>query len=268
MCAFTVMIVSASVRAEQVKVKVENLNSVGGVYLAPTWVGFHDGSYDVFDVGVQATAGLKRLAEDGAPDILGPEFAAAEPGGLSGVITDPSGVAAPPVFDPGHADSMTFDVNPTTQRYFSFAAMVVPSNDAFTSKDDPIALFDAGGNFLGPIVITLTGNDIWDAGSEQNTEMDAAFINQVSAGDGIDTTDGVSLHPGYIGSERNPGGTPIILGHLNASGNVTDSVLGDFTRDNGTVPQFRITITPEPASAALVCGLVPWLVMRRRRSCA
>ena len=34
-------------QALQVKVTIENLAPVNGVYLTPLWVGFHDGSFDI-----------------------------------------------------------------------------------------------------------------------------------------------------------------------------------------------------------------------------
>ena len=36
-----------------------------GVFLTPVWLGFHDGTFDLFSSGESASASLERLAEDG-----------------------------------------------------------------------------------------------------------------------------------------------------------------------------------------------------------
>ncbi len=79
--------------------------------------------------------------------------------------------------------------------------MVIPSNDAFIANDDPLAheVFDAAGNFTGPITLTVLCSCVLDAGTEDNTEMQAAFINQTGNNMGTTTIGGViSLHPGFI----------------------------------------------------------------------
>jgi hypothetical protein len=126
----------------------------------------------------------------------------------------------------------------------TFASMVVPSNDAFIGNHDPwaIELFDAAGNFKGKQVITVPGSMVWDAGTELNTEMDAAFINQTGPNTGVTTACPVLPHPGYVNSHANPGGDPIILGGTNAAGTSIDPAGADFTRPYAVIA--RITIEP------------------------
>ena len=50
--------------AVEVTVSIENLAPRNVNFLTPVWVGFHDGSFDSYDVGVAATPGLERIAED------------------------------------------------------------------------------------------------------------------------------------------------------------------------------------------------------------
>ena len=83
--------------------------------------------------------------------------------------------------------------------FFSFATMVIPSNDAFlASGDDPMAieLFDADGNIIGPVEIIQTGAQVLDAGTEVNTEADAPLLDQ--------TTPNTGLTEGGVVSSINP----------------------------------------------------------------
>ena len=58
-------LLAAQTQAVEVQVKVENLSPQGGLYFTPLWVGFHDGSFDVYDRGAAASVGVERFAEDG-----------------------------------------------------------------------------------------------------------------------------------------------------------------------------------------------------------
>jgi len=262
--------ISAAARGADLQVKIENLSTTGGLFLTPFWVGFHNGGFDLYDAGSAASAGLERLAEDGDAATLRAEFAIADSAGQDGVIIAPEGFADAPVFDPQDMASMSFSLNTATQRYFSFAAMVIPSNDAFIANGDPIAyeLFDASGNFRGPIMIDVMGSMVLDAGTEDNTEMEAAFLNQTGPNQGTATVGGVvGTHPGFIGSLGNPGGSPLILGATSPAGFTFDSTLADFTRPAAQIARITITAIPEPAAATLglVAAMGSLIVGRRRR---
>jgi hypothetical protein len=243
---FSLVIGAAPLQAQDdvnVIVKIESLVPENGVYFSPVWVAFHDGSFDLFDVGSLASEGIERIAEDGNVSVLQEDFAAVTgKTGVEGVITSPSGFEALPVFDPGESATAEFTLTPGDNRYMSFASMVVPSNDAFMGNHNPwaIELFDAAGNFKGKQIITIPGSMVWDAGTELNTEMDAAFINQTAPNTGVTTASPILPHPGYIGSYANPGGDPIILGGINAAGKLIDPAGSDFTLPYAVVA--RITI--------------------------
>ena len=49
----------------KLRVTVENLAPKQGIGLAPFWIAFHDGSFDVFNEGEAASSALEFLAEDG-----------------------------------------------------------------------------------------------------------------------------------------------------------------------------------------------------------
>ena len=230
-----------SSHAFEVQVKVDNLSPEGGLYFTPVWVGFHDGSFDLYDNGAAASEALERFAEDGDFSTLMTDFATT--GGQDSIIFNPEGFAGAPVFDPGQSSVEIFDLNPQSDRYFSYGAMLLPSNDAFVANGNPIAhpLFDDGGNFIGPISFVVYGSQVLDAGTEANTEMAAAFLNQSAPNTGTSTNDVVASHPGFNGSVGNPAGSPInILGNTVPPGTTIDPTVGDFTR--GLVPLMRITV--------------------------
>jgi hypothetical protein len=72
---------------------------------------------------------------------------------------------------------MSFTVDPSVNSFFTFGAMVVPSNDFFIGNDSPTRyrLFDAAGNLLITSILQ-TSTQIWDAGSEVFDPAAAAFV--------------------------------------------------------------------------------------------
>ncbi len=215
-----------------IRVNVTNLAPSGGLFNTPLWVAFHNGEFDIYNTGDAASPGLERLAEDGDTSLISSEFITAAAAGFDATITDPSGFAGAPVFDPGSKTQVVYTLNPGSQRYFSYATMLIPSNDAFVANGDPLAhqLFDENGAFNGPVNIQIIGADVLDAGTEVNTETDAAFLNQGSPNSGATENGLVDIHPGFNGSFDNPNGSPQnILGGTSAAGTVIDPQLGDFS---------------------------------------
>jgi len=237
-------VVPLQAHARNITVTVENLSPAGGVYFTPVWVGFHDGSFDLFDPGGLVSEGVERFAEDGDGAVLRMDFAvmAGAAGGMDDLITAPEGFAGAPVFDPGDAGSIQVEVDSQTNRYLSFMSMVIPSNDAFMGNHNPraIELFDAAGEFNGKQIITVLGSMVWDAGTELNTEMDAAFINQTAPDTGESTHCPVALHPGYLGSHANAGSESLILGGTGPADIQFDATAADFSLPYAVVA--RITI--------------------------
>ena len=139
---------SVQAHAFEVKVKVENLSPTGGLYFTPVWVGFHDGSFDLFDLDAAASVAVERFAEDGDFADLISDFASTT--GQNAVILNPEGFAGAPIFDPGLASYETFDLDPINNKYFSYGAMILPSNDAFVANDVPTShqLFNDAGEFF------------------------------------------------------------------------------------------------------------------------
>lgn len=242
----------ANASATQVQVTVENLTPSGGLYFTPVWVGFHDGNFDTFNVGESASPSLEALAEEGNSSGI-------VSGGQDGVVLAPAGFAGAPVFDPLDSASLILDLDPMSNRYFSFASMVIPSNDAFIGNDDPMAyqIFDMTGVFTGPLDILVLGTDIWDAGTEVNDGQGAAFL--ALGGTSSDEMGLVSIHPGF------PYGP--ISGGLTAAGTIIDAMDGEFTASGYQIARIRINQVPEPqifAMFGLGLGLMTFVGRRRR----
>jgi hypothetical protein len=242
------LIITAPLQAQtqEIIVTVENLAPAGGFYFTPVWVGLHNGSFDLLDLGGLASEGVERFAEDGDASVLQAEFetAVGETGGINTLITAPDGFAGAPVFDPGDVAGIHLTVDSKDNSCLSFMSMIIPSNDAFIGNHNPkaIELFDAAGKFKGKQIITILGSMIWDAGTELNNEMDAAFINQAEPNTGVPTMCPVLPHPGYLGSYANPGSDPIILGGTGHADILFDPVAADFSLPYTVVA--RITIEP------------------------
>lgn len=250
---------TGAAEAAQVKVTIQNISATGGLNLSPLWVSFGNGTFDVFNAGAAATPGLKPLAELGDPSGLAARQASTDPGAVTGLIpvVGSSGLAQ---IEPGESGSVVLNVNPATNRFFNFAAMVVPSNDAFTSLDNALAVFDSSGRFLGDKTLTLTGNDVWDAGTEVNQLFGSAFIVGQNAMLGDAESASVMLHPGFgtFDGQSEPNGHTF---------NAADANVG--ARGGFSFARITISEVPEPASwlvmlAAL--GIAAGFLLRRSRA--
>ncbi len=285
-----------SSEALQVNVTIDNVGPVGGVGITPVWVGFHSGSFDSYNGGLAALEGLERLAEDGDTSLLSAQFndfdaaqggyTYVQPNGpgtaddvsalvrtgdlrdvyrVDGTIGSPSG---PPPLLPGESASASFDIMiDGSNEYFSYASMVLPSNDFFVANGNPLAhslasLYDGEGEIS---FLIGTPGSVNDAGTEAE---DAA----TSAANGLFGLPGGQTGPNQGADDPNP-----LIRNVTAA-----QPLGDLKFEGGTPPEFdfndprfykqggiaRITISavPEPgslATIALVAGLATWSQRRR-----
>ena len=175
-------LVATPCRATMLQISVVNNQPAGGFVVTPFWFGVHDGTFTTFTPGTSTTGtAIQQVAELGSPAPLLASFAG------HGSQTSLQSNGAIPPFQAGETASSLLDVqNPTTNRYLSFAAMLVPSNDWFLGNANPtgIQLFDASGNFGGTRTIQIFGRNIWDAGTEVNDiTFGSAFIAGVNIAD-------------------------------------------------------------------------------------
>jgi hypothetical protein len=243
--------------AESITVSIENTMADDSFFFTPFWVGVHDGSFDTYDNGAFSSLALTNIAEIGNTAPLSDLFSASVPGGAQTTATAVAFDGDAPVFSPGESTIFNLDINDASQnRYFSYASMVVPSNDLFVANGDPTAhmIFDAAGNFTGPTVIEIYGRDVNDNGSEQNSaDNDAAF----STNDGQALPEAVAIRSFFT--------DPTDAGYL-------ESFIGSSTPNGATIGSAfsaddliaRITITPAPGTTAMLAG-AGLLALRRRR---
>lgn len=168
------ILATSTAQAQQriVTATVRNLAPTNSISFAPLHVGFHKGgsdAFDAFNLGGVPGAGIISVAEGGAGGQWQLDFAAADPTATRGTIGG--------LLQPGGTASLEFMVNTALNPFFTFAAMVVPSNDFFIGNDNPeqYRLFDAMGNLLIESIFQTT-NQIWDAGSELFDPAAAAFV--------------------------------------------------------------------------------------------
>ncbi len=175
-----------------VEVTIENIAPDDGVFLTPVWVGFHSGSFDSYNGGLTSLVGLERLAEDGNNRVISRQFLNFHPrlggltyidnsgsapasrlvrtGDLSDAFRQDATVGAAPI-GPGETVSQTFELrNDGSNNYFSYASMVLPTNDFFIANGNPLAhsISDilASGGEISFFIGTPNGGAN-DAGTEQ-----------------------------------------------------------------------------------------------------
>jgi len=243
---------AAHATQRQVTIQVENLAAPTSVVVAPLNFGFHQGSFDGFDIGQPASAGIQRIAEMGSGALWLPAFAAADPGATIGTV------GGAPLL-PGAQASLTVNVNVTKNPYFSFAAMVVPSNDFFLGNDSPTAhrLFDAAGH-LAASSIVVKARQLWDAGTEVFDPAAAAFVGNAALR--ADQHSVVALNFAEFAAFN---GLPTAAGYNFHSGLSADSEVYRIS--------FSAAPVPEPETWALMLGglmTTGWLARRRRDSAA
>ncbi len=160
---------AAHAQSRVVTVTITNLAAANSISFAGTHLGFHSGAFDAFNIGTTAGAGIVSVAEGGVGTQWQADFAAADPTATRGLIAG--------ALTPGQSRSQSFVVNAGLNKFFTFATMVLPSNDFFLGNDNPTGfrLFDDAGNLMINS-ITQTSSQIWDAGSEAFSIAGAAFL--------------------------------------------------------------------------------------------
>jgi hypothetical protein len=235
----------ASAAPVEIRVTVESLVSANDVSFAPLRLGFHNGTFDSFNINEAASPAIVSIAEGGSGSAWFPAFAAAEPNATLGTVG-----GGPLV--PGATASATFVVDPTVNRFFTFGSMVVPSNDHFIGNDDPTEyeLLDSDGNLLLS-TISQFGREVWNAGSEATDPANAAFVVG-----GVN--DNRTAENGVVSFE---------FAELNAFNGLTTGAGYVFDRQFAAADDvYRISfeIVPAPGAGALLAFAGVGLARRRR----
>ena len=260
---------------QRIQIEITNNAPSDGVVLTPLWTGFHDGSFNTFNRGAAASAGLESIAEDGAVGTLSAEFNAAVTGGVDANINGglaTASPAGPPPIQPGETESSLFDLaTDGSNNFLSFASMVLITNDFFIGSASAIDISSvlSGG---GPISIEVSS--VYDAGTEVE---DFAF----SAANGAPFfgLGGGQTGPNQSGPTADTGLVSLVpstgdpfAAFANAALLGPDGVPAGFNfNDAARYPDGIATITisavavPEPTSLTALLAMGTCGLLRRRR---
>lgn len=245
--ASSLFAMSALAEQTRVVVQIENVAPMQASFQTPVWIGLHDGeAFDTYNGNTPANSrpiagslAMEALCEDGNNDPISQDFSTLQPLGQQAVVAGPNGPIAP-----GEMAEFSFivDSNDPGTRYFSYASMVLPSNDFCISNGNPKAhqLFDEEGQFVAQSFF-VAGNEALDAGTEVNDEVPAntAFFGQQSPNTGIDENGNI----GTLGSDL------INLGGFlpRGSGGILDNPRfreADFTQAGYSFLKFKFNSAP------------------------
>lgn len=157
---------------------------------SPPALVFHTAGYDAWELGAPASDGLEVLAEAGdATEFLGEAMA------NTSVVGTAEGTG---IIVPGGSDTIEFEteLRLIANLLFSFATMLVNTNDAFTGMTHT-AIDDLGINQS----MTLFTRS-YDSGTEANSESAPSVPGPAGGGEGFnpdrDDNDYVAVHSGVV----------------------------------------------------------------------
>jgi hypothetical protein len=157
------------------QVRIRNVTT--GQPFTPPLAVTHSANADLFTVGGKSSFGLKEIAENGNLDPLVAELSASpEVGDLVVAVAS----VIPPLLA---GDELTFEITSAPgKRYFSFAAMLICTNDGFTGIDSYPLPRQVGEEIV-------FGTNGYDGGTEINTEDFADIVPPCQALVGVMSDD-------------------------------------------------------------------------------
>lgn len=256
----SIFMLAASATAGTIKVTIENLAPQGGTFLTPLWVGFHDGTFDIYDRNEPLNPdfpGTESVVEDGATAQITTRFANFGAGDQQATIFGTNGIPGP--IDPGETSTFYFDHEAVRNsgRFFSYISMVIPSNDFFIANGSPLAhpIFDERGKFVGAD-FTLLGSQVLDGGTEVNDELpqNTAFFGQQTPNTGVDENGVVTFASDFGGFL--PAGSGGILDDPRFAN-------ADFLAPGYQIARITVEKVPEPATTISLIALGGSLLLGR-----
>jgi len=186
------------------EITVTNLTT--GQWLTPPAAATHGSKFDLWSVGNSATVATKEIAENGNLDSAVGAFEASPFVFAWKVAPSPTG---PPPLAPGA--SVTFEITAPHGAVFSFASMLICTNDGFTGVDS-MRLPSGHQSQVHELVA-------YDAGTEINTEAWADLVPPCAQLTGFGDQGGTAVsnpalfengvivhHPGIVGvGDLDPG---------------------------------------------------------------
>ncbi|MCZ6546324.1 MAG: spondin domain-containing protein [Chloroflexi bacterium] len=169
----------------------------------------HQEAAEFWTDGGDANVALERIAEIGVPDAA---------------VADLGATALDPI--PASGDSITFEFDATPGSLFSFAQMLIATNDTFVGLDS-VALWDGAGS---PIT---TSFDLlaWDAGTEENADLFAGYEagqpdpprGEANLDNGVATTDSIALNEQFSGTQATVSIAALVVLPATGSGGLAGS---------------------------------------------
>lgn len=250
------LFVTFSARGGEIKITVTNDQPDGGFTLTPVWFGVQDGTFHAFTPGQAASSEIATLAQFGDTAPLSSQFEAAN----VGVDTTLKSGGSLPQFLPGQSNSTILGVaNPGTDRFLSFAAMIVPSNDFFIGNASPVQIFNSDGSFKGPMTIQIYGSDFWDSDTEaQSLTTALTFIQGQTPGTGTQITNGM------VTSLFNESTASTFLNGIDGKTTAAGYTISHIPTRSDLFATIQISSVPEPSTFVLLGLGIAGLAARKR----
>lgn len=151
-----------------------NPSRPGSAHFSPLIGATHNSSFNLFQSGTQASAGIELMAELGLTSTLSSEINSSISLGSADTLLTPSGNLGP-------EQSITFSITVDSDHsLFSMVSMIAPSADWFVG----VRNFDlrSGGNWLSSAVVDLNS---YDAGTESGIDFAIGGPTHMDTNDNI-----------------------------------------------------------------------------------